>query len=181
MAKNISFIILACIVLSWNSLVGQCNIRTSLEEIYTSQLGVKEATGNNDGKDVEKYLAKSGLTKGSPWCAAFVYWVYSEAGIVPDITAPAYCPSYFTNEYVIFKRGSNNSEFTCPPQKGDMIGIYFPSKGRVAHIAFYAGETEDYYITVEGNTNDAGSREGDKVMKKYRPKSSVYSISSFLR
>ena len=35
--------------------------------------GVREV-GKNAGPDVEKYLHSLGMTKGSPWCAAFVSW-----------------------------------------------------------------------------------------------------------
>ncbi|MCU0383758.1 MAG: hypothetical protein MUF68_06795, partial [Cyclobacteriaceae bacterium] len=41
----------------------------TIKESYDSQLGVREATGKNDGKAVEMYLATVNLTKGYPWCA----------------------------------------------------------------------------------------------------------------
>src|SRR6476661_4335715 len=51
-----------------------------IQEIYTSQIGVREKKVNS-GPEVEKYLAYVGLKKGNPWCAAFVCWVFGEAGV----------------------------------------------------------------------------------------------------
>jgi hypothetical protein len=35
------------------------------------KIGVREATGNNDGPEVEEFLSGD---KGLPWCAAFLLW-----------------------------------------------------------------------------------------------------------
>jgi hypothetical protein len=40
--------------------------------IAQKQLGIREATGNNDGPQVEAYLATVGLKKGELWCAVFL-------------------------------------------------------------------------------------------------------------
>lgn len=48
------------------------------ERIALSQIGVREL-GNNRG-EVAKYLASVGLGEGHPYCAAGVYWCFSEAG-----------------------------------------------------------------------------------------------------
>lgn len=156
----------------------QCDLRDQLQKVYYSQLHVREATGHNDGSSVECYLKDAGLDKGSPWCAAFVYWCYHQVGIRPIIAYPALASAYFTDSYNIYKR---NAYKRCSPNKGDLIGIYFKEKGRIAHIGFYDGEDGDYYITIEGNTNQAGSREGDGVYKKYRPKGTIEAISSILK
>lgn len=46
-------------------------------EIAITQLGVAEATGRNDGIPAERY--NEGEAKA--WCAAFVAWVFEQAGI----------------------------------------------------------------------------------------------------
>ncbi|RZK54478.1 MAG: hypothetical protein EOO91_15845 [Pedobacter sp.] len=61
--------------------------RNKLITIAQSQLGVREATGNNDGIQVEKYLNYTGNKKGEPWCASFVSWVYGQAGFAQPKTA----------------------------------------------------------------------------------------------
>ena len=66
------------------------------------------------------------------------------------------------------------------PQKGDVFGIWFPDKGRIAHVGFVDSWSDKWLITVEGNTNEAGSREGDGVWRKRRLVASVYQVSDFI-
>jgi hypothetical protein len=62
---------------------------------------------------------------------------------------------------------------------GQVFGLYFESKGRVAHVGLITGETKFSYVTIEGNTDDGGSREGDGVYARIRNKRSIYIISDF--
>lgn len=161
--------------------------RTCVRKIYYSQIGIREETGNNDGFHVEKYLASAGLDKGYPWCAAFVNWTLNECDIYPNIKYKAWVPSYFPDDKLIMVRGQFELR---EPVFGDLIGIWFESKGRLAHIGFYDGENSKYYFTVEGNTNEPGSdttlvasilsRDGDGVYRKRRIKRQVHSISSWI-
>lgn len=63
------------------------------------------------------------------------------------------------------------------PRKGDVFGIYFPDKKRIAHVGFVDSWDDKYVITVEGNTNEAGSREGDGVYRKRRLVGSIYQVA----
>jgi hypothetical protein len=54
------------------------------------------------------------------------------------------------------------------PSTGDVFGLYFPEKGRIAHVGFIDEWKDPWVITVEGNTNVLGSREGDGVYRKRR-------------
>ncbi len=154
----------------------QCDISKALTNQFELELGVREATGHNDGIRVEEYLSAAGFNKGAPWCAAFIYWNFVKLGYTVDIEYPAWARSYFPEERVIYTRGEG---FICPPMPGDIIGIYFKSTGAISHVGFIYEITDKYYITIEGNTNGAGSREGDGVLKKYRPKNTIYKISRF--
>lgn len=159
------------------SVGAQCNLRGELKQQYRSEIGVREATGHNDGVSVEAYLASTGLGKGYAWCAAFVYWNYVEVGADINIKSPAWSPSWFPESKTIYTRGKGYKQ---QPQAGDVIGIYFQSKKRIAHVGIYDSENESYIITVEGNTNTKGSREGDGVYRKYRPRGTIYKISCWL-
>lgn len=151
--------------------------RYGIKIVYDSQIGVRELTGNNDGYHVEKYINSTGLDGNYPWCAAFVYWVFKQNNIEINLKYPAWVPSYFPDDKLIYVRdGLKNRE----PIMGDLIGIWFNSKKRLAHIGFYDGENDKYYFTVEGNTNEAGVREGDGVYRKRRIKRQVHSISSWV-
>lgn len=152
------------------------NTRASVQRTYTGQVGIRELTGNNDGKQVEVYLKYVGLPKGNPWCAAFVCWVLGQN----DVANPksGYCPTLFIGKNQVWKRDAKNNSV---PLTGDVFGIYFKEKGRIAHVGFVDTWSNSTVVTVEGNTNDAGSREGDGVYKKIRLTRQIYAVTRFIK
>lgn len=170
MAKRIVLINIFLFVVC---LLGSAGDRTGIIETYTSQIGIRELSGNNDGSDVEMYLRSTGLGKGHAWCAAFVNWVYVRNEIKGPHSA-AWSPSWFPEGKVVANEHG---------LRGDVFGIYFKSKKRIAHVGFL---DEDFnnekstVLTVEGNTNEAGSREGDGVYRKRRNKNQISKISCWL-
>ena len=150
--------------------------RDCVQKTYQNEIGVRELTGNNDGSAVEKYLRSTGLGKGYAWCAAFVNWTLKQCG-TKTCRSAAWSPSWFPKEKVIYTRGS----IEIRPEKGDVFGLYFASKRRIAHVGFIDSWTDgSSFVTVEGNTNQAGSREGDGVYRKFRLKSQVYQVSDWI-
>jgi len=160
------------------------SVRQILVATAAEEIGVTEATGNNDGARVEAYLSSVGLHRGDPYCAAFVYFVgatalgqanpFPRSGWSPDMVTPA-------------SKGS--------PRSGDTFGIYFPSKGRISHTGLIAGTESDqgkwaaprgYLRTIEANTSgsaasgSAADRDGEGVFSKLRPTSTVRQTKSFL-
>ncbi len=63
---------------------------------------------------------------------------------------------------------------------GDVFGIYFANLKRIAHVGFVDEWGDKQIITVEGNTNEAGSGEGDGVYRKRRPISSIYQVANWI-
>jgi hypothetical protein len=139
-----------------------------------SQLYVVELTGNNDGVEVENYLALTGLPKGYAWCAAFVSWVYYESGVKTTISARAVD---FFKDKLIYKLGSLDKTAINNGQKGDVFGLYYNNLGRIGHIGMIEGGDKNNYYSIEGNTNKDGEREGQGVERKIRPKKMMYAIS----
>lgn len=176
--SNYSLIGLLCLVLLTGFTDGRdLSPRENVRRVYSREIGTREETGRNDGKDVEKYLRYVGLGKGYAWCAAFVSWSLGEAGIKNPKSA--WSPAMFPAGSVVWKR---TWKVSGTPSTGDVFGIYFASLKRIAHVGFIDTWGEgDYAITVEGNTNDAGSREGDGVYRKRRLKRQIYAVSSFIR
>lgn len=123
--------------------------------IAKSQVGVREATGNNDGPQVEQYLAYTGNKKGEPWCAAFVSWVFGQVGLRQPRSA--WSPALFPPHHLV-----------KAAKPATVFGIYFPEKGRIAHVGLVEKQRKNWVYTIEGNTNVAGSREGDGVYQKLR-------------
>lgn len=134
--------------------------RKLILNIARSQLGIREATGKNDGVEVEQYLIYANNKKGEPWCASFVSWVYGQAGY--PLPRTAWSPALFPLD----KR-------TDKPQPADVFGIYFPKLKRIAHCGIVEGSRANWIYTIEGNTNLAGSREGDGVYRKLRHRRSI--------
>lgn len=141
-------------------------------ENYYSQIGVREATGKNDGIQVEAYLKSVKLPKGYAWCAAFVRWTFDQCAIKTTINAmalSAHRPGHF-----VYIKGNRISS----PRAGDVFTLYYQNLGRIGHTGFFDKEVnEKIYRTVEGNTNGAGSREGNGVYVKYRSYKATYSIN----
>lgn len=150
--------------------------REKLQKIYLSQVGVREKTGRNDGKDVEKYLKAVNLGKGYAWCAAFVRWCFDQADIITPITA--WSPTAHNPNSIIYAKGKWKNEM----QRGDVFTLYYAKHGRIGHTGFVNKMTNEKMVeTCEGNTNSLGSREGDGVYLKYRPIKTIHSITSWVQ
>ena len=176
MAKNKNlYFILSFLSYAFLCSFNSDTVRNRTQSIYDAEVGVREKTNHNDGIRVETYLKYCGLTKGNPWCASFVCWTYGQAKIKNPKSG--YCPDLFNPRYNIYYRGSKRLQ--KKPEKGDVWGIYFPEKKRVAHVGFVDDWQDKYVITVEGNTNQAGSREGDGVYRKRRLISSIFIVADY--
>jgi hypothetical protein len=162
-----------------NSVTGQGYItdaRHCVEKSYISQIGIRERTGHNDGTDVEKYLHSVNLGRGAAWCAAFVNWNLQHCGI--KTPKSAWSPTWFPDNKIIYKP---SLRIANTPKTGDVFGIYFRTLKRIAHVGFiYRWSDESFVTTVEGNTSDAGSREGDGVYMKKRLKRQIYAVSRWI-
>lgn len=170
MAKNRATIISVLFVL-WGVLI---SFQTaSVEQVYTSQIGVTEKPrGSNSGNEVNKYLRSVHINYPAPWCAAFVHWCLDSAGIYNTITA--YSPTAQNNNNLVYY----NHRLLKTLLPGDVFTIYFPSLKRIAHTGFANHQINNSIIeTVEGNSNDGGSREGYGVFKRKRSLHTLYSIS----
>lgn len=154
-----------------------------LAEIAAKYIGVKE-TGNNKAGDSKELLAifksdsliVNGATDGYPWCAAFVSFcvqkLLNNSPSFSTTTPPKEASvSRFLNVWaknnncLVFPR---NSEFFTP-QKGDIVVFTF------SHIGIVESVNGRMITTIEGNTNDAGSREGSVVARKVRINSIIKS------
>jgi len=143
--------------------------RGKILEFARSTIGIREATGNNDGEKVEEILKTVGL-KGSkaPWCAAYVVWV-GDSALGRDLNPyprSAWSPDFVRNPQ--WNRGSGRM-----PLPASTFGIYFSSLKRVAHTGLIEKVSGDFAITIEGNTNDGGSRDGDGVFRRRRLLSTI--------
>ncbi len=158
----ILFLLLGAVAVSPNGCV---------ESWYVSQIGVREATGKNDGQQVETYLKSVGLGKGYSWCAAFIKTGLNHCGIKNKING--WAPTA-VNGQVVYQGGRWEQE----PEPGDVFGVYSYTQKRIVHVGFFHRKEGRSIVTVEGNTNAGGSANGDGVYKRLRP---LYSINKIAR
>ncbi|RQO65113.1 hypothetical protein DBR40_24705 [Pedobacter sp. KBW01] len=150
-------------------------MREKIRATYYSQIGVRELTGRNDGIQVEAYLKYVWLKKGDPWCAANVSWCFGQNGFSKPRSGG--CVQLMEQGETIYLKGKVKEI----PQMADVFYIWFENKGRVAHTGFIDNWSNTWVTTVEGNTNAAGSREGDGVYKKYRMKGQIYAVVKYIK
>ncbi|MBP4140024.1 CHAP domain-containing protein [Flavobacterium geliluteum] len=143
-------------------------------EIAQSQISVQEIPKNsNAGPAVEKYLKSVGLGKGYAWCMAFVYWSIKSASIELNVTNPLAKTAGVLDMYNKMK----NKRVTNP-QPGDFFVMDF-GKG-AGHTGFVEKLLPNGKLqTIEGNTNDEGSREGYEVARRSDRK--ISQMKGFIR
>jgi hypothetical protein len=141
-------------------------------EIAIAQIGVEEIPRNsNSGPEVEIYLKSVGLTKGYSWCMAFVYWCTQKAALQIVVKNPLKRTGGVLDQY-----NSRPLLVHPTPQAGDIF-ILDLGKG-LGHTGIVEKVVGNTIFTIEGNTNNDGSREGYKVARRKRD---INSIKAFLR
>ena len=142
-------------------------MREHITNIAVQEIGVREATGHNDGKQVEEYLAYTGLGKGYAWCAAFVSWCYGQAGR----SAPrnAWSPALFPMArcYTAQQIGQG------AVRQADLFAIYNQKLRRIDHVGIVRKKEDNWIVTVEGNADN-------RVLCKRRPLATIYAFSNWL-
>jgi hypothetical protein len=144
-------------------------------EVAITQIGVQEAPGHkNKGRDVEKYLASIGLGPGYAWCMAFMYWCFNEASEKMGRKNPL-----FRTGGVLEQWRQRKATFRAlTPQPGDIFIMDY-GKG-TGHTGIVEKVNEDGTVdTIEGNTNDEGSREGYEVCRRKRPSAKILGYLRF--
>jgi hypothetical protein len=176
MATIRNFLLLICFILSFSHSFGDVEKkREALSWIIESQLHVREATGKNDGPEVEAYLKHVNLGKGFAWCAAFISWCLDQVGIKNPRSA--WSPAFANPKDIIWKPKCEKAN--QEPKLGDVFSLYYPNLKRVGHVGFIMNSEGNNFITIEGNTNSAGSREGDGVYRKRRQKDKIHAITRY--
>lgn len=136
-------------------------------EVATSQLGVQEIPkGSNAGPAVESYLHSVGLGKGYSWCMAFVYWCVNKSCVELKLKNPLSKTGGVLNQWNL-----RPTLRVTTPKPGDIFIMEF-SKG-LGHTGIIEKVSGNTLYTIEGNTNDEGSREGYEVCRKTRKKSQM--------
>jgi hypothetical protein len=147
-----------------------------LADIAAPYVGATEAAGNRMGEDqrmreifeADNLANKDGTTDGYAWCCAFVsvcvQRLFAISAMYPGVAAPRVASvQLFRTRWapgqncLIFAPGSPHA-----PHKGDIVVFTF------SHIGIVEGTGSGSLQTIEGNTNEQGSREGTTCRRKQR-------------
>jgi len=157
------------------------NIRDLIVQTAKSYIGMKEV-GKNAGFEnaiFEEKMKGVGFDSGEAWCSLFAELVVCEAYGKLDSTYIYKLQKIFSeNAYKTYTNFKNAKGFKVSnkPEPGNIVfwqsyknnepvknGSWF-----TGHVGIVTGVHQLYFDTVEGNTNAAGSREGQGVYEKKR-------------
>lgn len=150
----------------------QHTARARIVDIAARELGVREATGHNDGERVATYLNYTGLDSGHAWCAAFVSWCYGQAGL-PAPRNP-WSPALFPHAKTYCTGGDcHQPKVSMRMRPADIFGIYSHSAKRINHVGLVWDIAGKYLRTIEGNVEN-------RVLSKRRHLSTVYALADWV-
>lgn len=125
---------------------------------------VDEDFGPNHGEYVDDFLKEAGgLGPGYPWCAAAINWCCEMLGVPnPDKSDAA---------VIGWKNwAATTGRRKTTPKRGMLC--YWLNRDNTGHIGIVSSflANKDHVLSIEGNTNAAGSREGEAIARKERHK-----------
>lgn len=143
------------------------NLANNALQIAITQLDKAEVPiGSNWGPTVKAYLNSVGINFPASWCMAFVYWTFNEAAKQLSVQNPLVKTGGVLAHY------NKASKFRVKdPQAGDIFIMDFGNG--LGHTGLVESVQGDVIHTIEGNTNDTGSREGYEVCRRTRKKSAI--------
>jgi CHAP domain-containing protein/putative peptidoglycan binding protein len=171
--------------LTWETLFGDATVATvaaapdallaSVLKTAAAEVGtMEEPPGSNRGPRVDQYLKAVGLDPAAgsfSWCAAFVYWCFGESapgvGRTNPVVRTAGVMDHWRRAEQAGARRLAADDATADPSRihPGMIFV-LDTGGGFGHTGLVEAIDGGRLITVEGNTNDGGSREGVGVFRR---------------
>lgn len=143
-----------------------------LVSIAMSQIGVTEdPKGSNNVPYNTAYYGREVSGNGYPWCMAFVWWCFRQAGL----SALFYGGKQTASCTTLMKWAANRGQFVAKNYKrGDVfLYDYDGVKSDSEHTGIFTGEMSgERYQAVEGNYNDAVCvvyRKPSDIIGAFRP------------
>lgn len=138
-------------------------------EVAISQIGKMESPpGSNWGEPVRTYLNSVGLDSPNAWCMAFVYWCYNKAAEELGRTNPLVKTggvlkgwNESTGKKILMADAIIKPSLVLPGQI-----FVFSTGGGFGHTGIVENVSGGILTTIEGNTNEGGSREGTGVFRR---------------
>jgi hypothetical protein len=155
-----------------------------IASIAESKIGLRESGRANSGEQIREFLAAdsyqpNATDDGYPWCAAFVCRIVQLAmeGREWTFKRPTTPGAWSFEDWSLAQDASTwlQKPSGRDIRRGDIVIFAF------SHIGLAVGtpDKKGWVRTVEGNTNQAGGREGDGVYLKVRNVSTIRSRIRF--
>lgn len=142
------------------------------------RLHIRETGGNNRGPTVEAIQLYAAGSTHYAWCAAFCHlcisFGFAAAQSKPPLSVGISCSSLVARaaklNRVFELADASAGQFKLgTPQPGDLLVLRGgPTHYHHVGLVVAAPRPDGVVLTIEGNTNDAGSSEGDGVYEKER-------------
>lgn len=128
-------------------------------DIARQCIGIREEGPPNSGPEVDAYLASVGLAPGYPWCAAWLHWVFRRAaktcGLVNPFPRTASSLKVWTFAEPVCRDSNPAAGYVYVLKHSETTG----------HVGIVERIDADGITEISGNTNEAGSREGNAVAR----------------
>lgn len=173
-----SCVVLAIFFCCSNRICGQ-SLADSVITLARINVGIEEIPrGSNWGKYVQAYLSHVNINFPAAWCAAFTAYLLKQH-CIDTLLYSGWVPNWTTGKfkkYVVYNSSIDGKLYTNNIKPGDFGTIYFPSLKRDAHIFLIIEVKKNTVITIEGNTDPAGSREGYCVAIRERTLNQIHQL-----
>ena len=172
--------------LTWGALFGKETVPSNstvpspftqaVIDAATTQIGnLENPLGSNRGSEVDQYLKSVGLDSRDdsyPWCVAFTYFCYKKAADQLGAPNPHIKTAGVLRHWnkAKAKQGVvciSNSQAVANPSLIKPGALFIISHGSgLGHSGIVIETEHGRLVTIEGNTNGGGSREGIGVFKR---------------
>ncbi|MDZ7802362.1 CHAP domain-containing protein [Thiohalophilus sp.] len=139
-------------------------------ELAETYVGTTELSGENDGPEVERFLASVGLQAGNPYCAAFISFTLDETeGIKYPTEVRSGLASHFITDQSISAKQVLRGTVDIEP--GTVL-IWRKGNTIYGHAGFVTTQTAiNEFETIEANTSGGvygNQADGDGVWRRSR-------------
>ena len=151
---------------------------------HAAHLGVREATGNNDGPPIDQWLDLVGSPRRSPWCGA------TQGACQHDLRLPMPAAAGAARSWAVpartyYVRGVRGSLDSL--RAGHRALFYYANLGRIGHIGTLVsparpvrrGRPARGWLVVAGNTGTGGGREGAGIHEYFYPAAELFAVANW--
>ncbi len=142
--------------------------------VAKKEVGTKEnPAGSNKCKYNTAYYGRPVVGSAYPWCCAFVWWVFREAGaskLFFDGQKTAYCPTLL-NHY------KKKRQIVTDYKPGDIVFFNFSGGSTAQHVGICTAWDGTSITTIDGNTGTDNEANGGAVMLRKRNKKYIVSVA----